>query len=61
MIIILTSKNGSKPTTTDVSPSATLADLQAGRTLFINNCGRCHGIFEGEGTSQHLSHNLQKF
>ncbi len=33
------------PTATDVTPNATLADLQAGRTLLINNCGRCHGLY----------------
>jgi mono/diheme cytochrome c family protein len=33
------------PTAADVTASATLADLQAGRELFINNCGRCHNLY----------------
>lgn len=33
------------PTAADVTTSATLADLQAGRELFINNCGRCHNLY----------------
>ena len=32
------------PTAADATATATLADLQAGRTLFINNCGRCHTL-----------------
>jgi hypothetical protein len=33
------------PTSADVTPTATLAELQKGRTLFINNCGKCHSIY----------------
>ena len=33
------------PTAADVTTTATLADLQAGRSLYINNCGRCHGLY----------------
>jgi len=33
------------PTTTDVTSSATLADLQAGRSIFISSCGRCHSLY----------------
>ena len=33
------------PTAADVTTSATLADLQAGRELLINNCGRCHNLY----------------
>jgi len=33
------------PSTTDVTVNATLAELQQGRTLFINNCGACHGLY----------------
>jgi hypothetical protein len=32
------------PTAADVTTNATLAELQQGRTLYINNCGRCHGL-----------------
>ena len=32
------------PTATDATATATLAQLQQGRTLFVNNCGRCHGL-----------------
>jgi mono/diheme cytochrome c family protein len=33
------------PTSADVTATATLADLQQGRTLYINNCGSCHGLY----------------
>jgi hypothetical protein len=33
------------PTMSDVTASATLADLQAGRELFINHFGRCHNLY----------------
>lgn len=33
------------PTTADVTSSATLADLQAGRSIFINSCGKCHSLY----------------
>jgi len=33
------------PTTTDVTATASLADLQDGRTVFINNCGKCHSYY----------------
>lgn len=32
------------PTSADVTPTATLAQLQQGRTLFVNNCESCHGL-----------------
>ena len=32
------------PKAADATSNATLADLQAGRTIFINNCGRCHNL-----------------
>ncbi len=34
-----------KPAAADVTSTATLADLEAGRTIFINNCGRCHNLY----------------
>ncbi|MCX6221313.1 MAG: hypothetical protein NTZ69_10015 [Bacteroidia bacterium] len=39
------------PTAADVTSSATLADLQAGRAAFINNCGRCHGLYSPDNYS----------
>ena len=32
------------PTASDVTAKATLAELQQGRTLYINNCGTCHSL-----------------
>ena len=32
------------PTAADVTATATLADLQNGRTLYISNCGSCHSL-----------------
>ncbi len=39
------------PTTSDVTASATLTDLQAGRSIFINSCGRCHNLYSPESYS----------
>ena len=39
------------PTTADVTSSASLADLQAGRSIFINNCGRCHNLYSPDSYS----------
>ena len=39
------------PTTSDVTATATLADLQAGRNVFINNCGRCHNLYNPDSYS----------
>lgn len=33
------------PTEADATTTATLADLQQGRTLYINNCGSCHSLY----------------
>ena len=33
------------PTTADVTSFATLAELQQGRTLYMNSCGACHGLY----------------
>ncbi|NVO11574.1 MAG: hypothetical protein HXX16_16545 [Bacteroidales bacterium] len=33
------------PTSADVTANATLQELQQGRTLYINNCGICHGLY----------------
>ena len=39
------------PAAADVTASATLADLQAGRDLFINNCGKCHNLYNPDNFS----------
>lgn len=39
------------PTAVDVTSSATLADLQAGRSVFINSCGRCHTLYSPDNLS----------
>ncbi len=33
------------PTSADITANATLQELQQGRTLYINNCGACHGLY----------------
>jgi hypothetical protein len=33
------------PTSSDATSTATLADLQQGRTLYVNNCGACHSLY----------------
>jgi mono/diheme cytochrome c family protein len=33
------------PTSADVTAKATLQELQQGRTLYINNCSICHGLY----------------
>ena len=32
------------PTVADATATATLAELQQGRTLYVNDCGSCHGL-----------------
>ena len=39
------------PTAADVTSSATLPDLQAGRSVFINSCGRCHTLYSPDNLS----------
>lgn len=39
------------PTSADVTASATLTDLQQGRTLYINNCGACHNLYSPDSYS----------
>ena len=39
------------PTVADVTSTATLADLQAGRSVYINSCGRCHGLYSPDSYS----------
>jgi hypothetical protein len=33
------------PTSADATSTATLEELQQGRDLYINNCGRCHDLY----------------
>jgi cytochrome c2 len=40
-----------EPTNSDVTVNATLAELQQGRTLFINNCGACHSLYSPDSYS----------
>ncbi|MCB8999570.1 MAG: hypothetical protein H6540_05825 [Bacteroidales bacterium] len=39
------------PTSADVSATASLSDLQKGRTIYINNCGACHGYYSPDNYS----------
>ena len=39
------------PTTSDVTSNATLAELQQGRTLYMNNCGTCHALYSPDNYS----------
>lgn len=33
------------PGNSDVTANATLLELQQGRTLYVNSCGNCHGLY----------------
>jgi len=33
------------PTDADITATATLTELQQGRTLYLNKCGSCHGLY----------------
>lgn len=33
------------PTAADATANASLADLEAGRSIYINNCGKCHDLY----------------
>ena len=39
------------PTAADVTSTATLADLEAGRNLFISKCGACHSLYSPDSYS----------
>ena len=50
------SKNGSTgslytPTSADATATASLSDLQQGRTLYINNCNACHSLYSPDDYS----------
>jgi len=37
------------PKSSDVTATATLQELQQGRVLYIDNCGKCHGFYNPDG------------
>ena len=39
------------PTAADVTTTATLAQLQQGRTIFVSSCGQCHGLYSPDSYS----------
>lgn len=39
------------PTPSDVSAAATIDELAQGRSLYIDNCNRCHGLYAPESFS----------
>lgn len=39
------------PTPSDVTTTATLDELIQGRSLYIDNCGKCHGLYSPESFS----------
>lgn len=39
------------PASSDTTAYASLADLQQGRDLYINNCGRCHSLYSPDSYS----------
>jgi hypothetical protein len=39
------------PSSADVTANATLSELQDGRTLYIDNCGRCHDLYSPDDLS----------
>lgn len=49
------SKNSSsnlyQPTSADVTATATLTDLQQGRSLYVNYCGQCHYLYSPDDYS----------
>jgi mono/diheme cytochrome c family protein len=47
------------PTSADATANATLADLQQGRALYLNNCGKCHGLYSPDSfTSGQWKNNI---
>jgi hypothetical protein len=39
------------PTSADATANATLQQLQQGRALYVDNCGKCHGFYNPDGFS----------
>jgi mono/diheme cytochrome c family protein len=46
-----TADNAYVPTLADVTAAATLAELQQGRTFYVNSCGACHGLYSPDSFS----------
>jgi cytochrome c5 len=40
------------PVSSDATANATLAELQQGRTLYMNNCGVCHSLYSPDDYSK---------
>jgi mono/diheme cytochrome c family protein len=39
------------PTSADVTANATLTELQQGRSLYIDNCNSCHGLYNPDSNT----------
>lgn len=39
------------PTSADVTANATLVQLQQGRSLYIDNCNSCHGLYNPDSNT----------
>jgi hypothetical protein len=39
------------PAASDVTTTATLAELQSGHTLYLNRCGSCHSLYSPDSYS----------
>jgi cytochrome c5 len=39
------------PTASDATSTSTLAELQQGRALYVNNCGECHQLYSPDSYS----------
>ena len=39
------------PVASDATATATLAELQSGRTIYVNSCGQCHGLYSPDDYS----------
>ena len=39
------------PTSSDVTANATLAELQQGRSLYIDKCNSCHGLYNPDSNT----------
>ena len=39
------------PVASDATANATLVELQQGRTIYVNSCGACHGLYSPDSYS----------
>ena len=46
------------PTESDTTANATLSELQQGRTLYIDNCERCHNLYSPDDFSAATWNNI---